>query len=99
MEFGAGRVGVSRAESVTGVRYDIGMDNHTSPSTPLVVDCSTCAMEGTSACDDCVVTHLFAAGGPLCFDDDERDALAALADEGLVPRLRLVPRSPRRAAG
>ena len=46
-------------------------------------------MRHTDACDDCVVGVLL-ADGPLVLDDDEREALDALADVGLVPRLRLV---------
>ena len=72
------------------------MDSHTRTSPALVIDCASCAMEGTVACQDCVVTYLLAPDGPLHLDDDERSALSALAEEGLVPGLRLVP---RRAAG
>lgn len=60
----------------------------------MLIDCQQCAMEGTSACDDCVVTFLL-ADGPVELDDAEADALANLAGEGLVPRLRLVPTERR----
>lgn len=62
---------------------------------PIVIDCDTCEMQHTRACDDCVVSVLLADGTPR-LDDDERRALDALADAGLVPRLRLVPPPGRR---
>jgi hypothetical protein len=56
----------------------------------MLIDCEQCAMQGTSACDDCVVTFLL-SDGPVDLDESEVMALANLAGEGLVPRLRLVP--------
>lgn len=66
------------------------------------IDCDTCAVRDLQ-CDDCVVTVLL---GPIGLhdehvhvSDDERRALAVLADSGLVPRLRMVPLGvPRTAA-
>jgi hypothetical protein len=60
----------------------------------MLIDCEQCAMQGTSACDDCVVTFLL-LDGPVDLDESEVDALANLAREGLVPRLRLVPTERR----
>lgn len=60
----------------------------------MLIDCDGCAMRDL-ACADCVVTVLL--GGPpgaLEVDEAERAALDALADSGLVPRLRLVPLGP-----
>lgn len=54
------------------------------------IDCDTCRMRDTSACDECVVTVL-CGGGPLELGDDEQEALRNLADVGLCPPLRLVP--------
>ena len=57
----------------------------------MQIDCDTCAVRDLE-CDDCVVSFLL--GGPpgvVDVDDAERRALDALADSGLVPRLRLVP--------
>lgn len=51
-------------------------------------------MRDTSACDDCVVTVLLSEG-PVDLDESEVTALANLAGEGLVPRLRLVPTERR----
>lgn len=56
---------------------------------PVVIDCDTCAVRGP-ACGDCVVSVLL--GAPPALLADERAALDVLAQAGLVPRLRLVPR-------
>lgn len=67
----------------------------------MLVDCETCSVRGL-ACGDCVVTVLWGlpedsgageeaasgGGGPVRLDQDDRAALRALADAGLVPRLR-----------
>ena len=56
----------------------------------LHVDCDRCLARGP-ACDDCVITALL--GAPtrgVDLDSDERAALSALADSGLVPPLRLI---------
>lgn len=61
----------------------------------LHVDCDTCIARGP-ACEDCVITVLLGAPtSGLDLDRDERAALAALADSGLVPPLRLVPGASR----
>jgi hypothetical protein len=64
----------------------------------MIIDCDECAMQGTSACDDCIVTVLLtgmdaspADRGHVHLDDDESEALENLADVGLVAPLRLVP--------
>lgn len=54
----------------------------------VLIDCDTCAVRGP-ACDDCVVSVLL--GVPKTLREDERQALAVLAEVGLAPRLRLVP--------
>ncbi|MDQ6650135.1 MAG: hypothetical protein M3Z02_08475 [Actinomycetota bacterium] len=68
----------------------------------MLIDCDTCAVRGP-ACGDCVVTVLLGAPpGGIEMDESERQALAALADGGLVPHLRLVARgagNPAHAAG
>lgn len=56
----------------------------------MLIDCDCCVMKNTSACDDCVVTA-FVELGPVEVDDAERAAMEALADAGLVPKLRLLP--------
>jgi hypothetical protein len=63
----------------------------------MVIDCDTCVVRGP-ACADCVVTFLL---GPDTrsheLPGEEVAALAVLADSGLVPPLRLVPRDPAAA--
>ena len=60
----------------------------------MIVDCDTCVARGP-ACGDCVVTVLL--GPPDWWREGlapaETAALAVLADSGLVPPLRLVPRA------
>lgn len=57
----------------------------------MLIDCGQCEMEHTSACDDCVVTFLLGSA-PVDLSDSESEAVRNLADAGLVPHLRLVPR-------
>ena len=61
----------------------------------LHVDCESCVARGP-ACGDCVISVLL--GSPpqgVDLDHDERAALSALAEQGLVPPLRLVPGARR----
>lgn len=60
----------------------------------MLIDCEQCAMKDTSACDDCVVTCLL-EGGPVDMSETEEKALENLAEQGLVPRLRLIPAERR----
>jgi hypothetical protein len=56
----------------------------------VLIDCDSCAVRGL-ACGDCVVTVLLGvspAGVEL--DAAEQAAISVLADQGLVPPLRLV---------
>ncbi|MCV7249371.1 hypothetical protein H7J07_14250 [Mycobacterium koreense] len=62
----------------------------------MVIDCDDCAVRGL-ACRDCVVSVLL--GEPQTLLDDERAALAVLAEAGMAPRLRLVPIRDQRASG
>lgn len=56
----------------------------------MVIDCEGCVARGP-ACGDCVVTVLLGAPPDgVQLDDTERRAIAALADGGLIPPLRLV---------
>jgi hypothetical protein len=63
----------------------------------LVVDCDRCAVRG-DACHDCVVSALLGPPVALAWDADERRAVDALAEAGMVPRLRLVPEPDSRSA-
>lgn len=55
------------------------------------IDCDTCAVRDLQ-CGDCVMTVLLGAPGVYEVDAGEQQALTVLAEQGLVPRLRLVPR-------
>jgi len=61
----------------------------------MLIDCAACRMQATAACDDCVVTHVLdrEPGDALVLDLAEERALRAFAAVGLVPELRLAPRS------
>lgn len=57
----------------------------------MLIDCNSCAAR-PAACSDCVVTVLLGpVDGELDLEPAEYDALGALAGEGLVPPLRMVP--------
>ena len=60
------------------------------------IDCDECVMQGTEACQDCVVTFLVrrTPARAVVLDLDEERALRRLAGAGLVPVLRHVARSP-----
>ena len=55
----------------------------------LVIDCSDCAMRGTEACEDCLVSYILdRPEGAVIFDAAEERALRSLRDGGLLPDLR-----------
>jgi hypothetical protein len=63
----------------------------------LCISCDDCAMQATSACDDCVVSFLLRDGAEepatvgeaeLVLDADEVRVVGLLAKAGLVPELR-----------
>ena len=56
----------------------------------LTIDCADCALEGTAACADCVVTFIIGRepDEALVVDAAEVRALRALERGGLVPALR-----------
>lgn len=57
----------------------------------MIIDCDKCAIRGVG-CSDCVISVLLdAPGGNIELTDPELKAIGALADAGLVPKLRLVP--------
>lgn len=59
------------------------------PMTTLHVDCDGCAARG-HGCADCVISVLLGPPGDVEFETSEVEAMAVLADAGLVPPLRLV---------
>lgn len=59
----------------------------------MLVDCDQCVMQHTHACSDCVVTAILQIQpGPLDLEEPEVTALESMAEIGLVPNLRLVPK-------
>lgn len=62
----------------------------TSDPEAIVIDCDTCIMKSTSACNDCVVTYLCdrPAEQAVVVNLADFRAMKALADVGLVPQLR-----------
>jgi hypothetical protein len=56
----------------------------------FTISCDECVMQGTDACDDCVVTFLCDRDPheAVVVDVAEARALRVLADAGLVPALR-----------
>jgi hypothetical protein len=56
----------------------------------LVIDCESCALQGTDACDDCVVSFLLGRepDDAVVIDADEARAMRMLERAGLVPTLR-----------
>jgi hypothetical protein len=70
---------------------------------PLTISCDDCRLEGTSACDDCVVSFLLGedvgwesgaasasrpSSGAVIVDAAEARAMRLLHSAGLVPTLR-----------
>ena len=60
----------------------------------LRIDCDECLMQGTSTCDDCIVTFICSRepDDALIVDVAEERALRLLSNGGLVPELRHVRR-------
>jgi hypothetical protein len=56
----------------------------------MEISCDECVMQGTDACEDCVVTFLCGRepGEAVVIDVEEERALRLLADAGLAPTLR-----------
>jgi hypothetical protein len=76
---------VVRGESGSEPAPDDGGDR-------VLIDCDSCQVRG-AACTDCVVTVLLhRPPSGVLLDSAEQEAIGALADSGLVPPLRLVPR-------
>jgi hypothetical protein len=59
-------------------------------SSTFIIDCDECALQGTAACDDCVVTFICSREpeDAVLIDADEARAVRLLAEAGLVPALR-----------
>ncbi|HEY3843284.1 MAG TPA: hypothetical protein VGL48_08525 [Acidimicrobiales bacterium] len=60
------------------------------PSGAVTIDCDCCELQGTNACDDCVVSFLLdrEPDDAVVIDADEARAMRMLERAGLVPTLR-----------
>lgn len=56
----------------------------------MIIDCNTCDMRETSACNDCVVSVLVGDNGILELAEAEQAAIASMSRVGLVSPIRLV---------
>jgi hypothetical protein len=65
-------------------------DTCSEPEGGLTIDCDRCTLQGTDACDDCVVTFLLGRepDDAVVIDADEARAMRMLERAGLVPSLR-----------
>ncbi|HVV08769.1 hypothetical protein [Amycolatopsis sp.] len=61
----------------------------------VLVDCGRCVVRGVG-CADCAVGVLLNAPPTIEWDAEELRAMEALAEGGLIPRLRHVPMVERR---
>jgi len=61
----------------------------------LTIDCDCCELQGTNACDDCVVSFVLERepDDALVIDADEARAMRMLERAGLVPSLRFSTRA------
>jgi hypothetical protein len=61
----------------------------------ITVDCDVCAMQGTSACEDCVVSFLLGRepDDAVVIDAEEARAMRLLERAGLLPTLRFAHRT------
>jgi hypothetical protein len=61
----------------------------------LTIDCDCCQLQGTNACEDCVVTFLLERepDDAVVIDADEARAMRLLERAGLVPSLRFSSRA------
>ena len=61
----------------------------------LTIDCDCCQLQGTDACDDCVVSFLLERepDDAVVIDADEARAMRMLERAGLVPSLRFTSRA------
>ncbi|GAB2973230.1 hypothetical protein LWP59_30670 [Amycolatopsis acidiphila] len=64
------------------------------PGSSMIVDCGRCVARGIG-CADCAVSVLLNAPPTVEWDPDELRAIEALAEGGLIPRLRLAPMTGR----
>ena len=65
----------------------------------MIIDCDLCIARHTDACEDCIVSALCGQGGVLELDEEERAAIDAMSDAGLVAPIRLVVDDRRASTG
>ena len=60
------------------------------PSSAFTISCDDCELNGTSACEDCVVTFLLERDpdDAIVIEADEFRAVQLLQGAGLIPQLR-----------
>ncbi len=56
----------------------------------MIIDCDRCVMQGTEACDDCIVNVLVGDTGILALAEGELHAIDAMSNVGLISPIRLV---------
>ncbi len=56
----------------------------------MLIDCDQCALQHTSACDDCLVSFVLARDpdDAIVIDVEEARAMRMLTRAGLIPELR-----------
>ncbi len=55
----------------------------------ILIDCALCELQGTEACDDCLVTYLCRSdNGSVVIELSEVRALRTLGQAGLLPDLK-----------
>lgn len=64
--------------------------------TGMLISCDDCSMQGTDACDDCVVSYIIERPeGAVVFDAAEERAIREMTRAGLLPGVRWQARSDR----
>lgn len=67
-----------------------GRDDARRERLPITIDCATCVMRATPACNDCMMSSLCdrEVDDAVVFDLVEYRAVRLLSDAGLLPSLR-----------
>jgi hypothetical protein len=70
-------------------------DTHREPEGGLTIECDSCVLQDTEACEDCVVSFLLGRepDDAVVIDADEARAMRMLERAGLVPTLRFSSRA------
>src|SRR5881397_713299 len=73
--------------AATPLRWEDQMSgNRKIDLTGMLISCDECRMQGTDACNDCVVTHILnRPEGAVVFDAAQERAIRELARAGLLP--------------